>query len=251
MRLYEDLRDNAIPYFTKENGLKVRGGDAPDNRSGYAHGLMLMAKCAMWNASYYEVELKDKTRSREWFEMALEPLNALEEIYEELTEEKYPLKETQWRYKNTAESIFEIQHEYSPSGVRYSGNVAAIMTPKYDREKNLYDGVCLQGYSTTLPNWNSLRSTDYYTLFRPKYGLLKEESSGKSLFDPLPLTYDTTGVYKDGYGNERYLTKLDLEAWAKKEIVKNKVVKKIDKRIEYTLGLGNYQTGETFGESKT
>ena len=42
-RLYRDLRDNAIPYFTEENGLKVRGGDAMDNRSGYAHGLMLMA----------------------------------------------------------------------------------------------------------------------------------------------------------------------------------------------------------------
>lgn len=232
MRLYKDLRDNAIPYFTDENGLKVRGGDAPNNRSGYAHGLMLMAKFAMWN--------------QEW-EMALAPLDSLEKLYGDLSEASYPLHEVQWRYKNTAESIFEIQHEYSRDGVRYYGNVAAIMTPKYDRSKDLFDGVQLTGYGTTLPNWNSLRATDYYTLFRPAYGKVTSESGAKCLFDPLPLTYDLTATYKAGDGRERYLTKIDLEAWAKKEIRG----KKIDRRIEYAVGLGNYETGGTFGETKT
>lgn len=232
MRLYKDLRDNAIPYFTDENGLKVRGGDAPNNRSGYAHGLMLMAKFAMWN--------------QEW-EMALAPLDSLEKLYGDLSEASYPLHEVQWRYKNTAESIFEIQHEYSRDGVRYYGNVAAIMTPKYDRSKDLFDGVRLTGYGTTLPNWNSLRATDYYTLFRPAYGKVTSESGAKCLFDPLPLTYDLTATYKAGDGRERYLTKIDLEAWAKKEIRG----KKIDRRVEYAVGLGNYETGGTFGETKT
>lgn len=232
MRLYKDLRDNAIPYFTDENGLKVRGGDAPNNRSGYAHGLMLMAKFAMWN--------------QEW-EMALAPLDSLEKLYGDLSEATYPLHEVQWRYKNTAESIFEIQHEYSRDGVRYYGNVAAIMTPKYDRSKDLFDGVQLTGYGTTLPNWNSLRATDYYTLFRPAYGKVTSESGAKCLFDPLPLTYDLTATYKAGDGRERYLTKIDLEAWAKKEIRG----KKIDRRIEYAVGLGNYETGGTFGETRT
>lgn len=232
MRLYKDLRDNAIPYFTDENGLKVRGGDAPNNRSGYAHGLMLMAKFAMWN--------------QEW-EMALAPLDSLEKLYGDLSEASYPLHEVQWRYKNTAESIFEIQHEYSRDGVRYYGNVAAIMTPKYDRSKDLFDGVQLTGYGTTLPNWNSLRATDYYTLFRPAYGKVTSESGAKCLFDPLPLTYDLTATYKAGDGRERYLTKIDLEAWAKKEIRG----KKIDRRIEYAVGLGNYETGGTFGETRT
>jgi len=232
MCLYEDLRDNAIPYFTEKNGLKVRGGDAPDNRSGYAHGLMLMAKFAMWN--------------QEW-EMALAPLDSLEKLYGDLSEATYPLHEVQWRYKNTAESIFEIQHEYSRDGVRYYGNVAAIMTPKYDRSKDLFDGVQLTGYGTTLPNWNSLRATDYYTLFRPAYGKVTSESGAKCLFDPLPLTYDLTATYKAGDGRERYLTKIDLEAWAKKEIRG----KKIDRRIEYAVGLGNYETGGTFGETRT
>ena len=232
MRLYKDLRDNAIPYFTDENGLKVRGGDAPNNRSGYAHGLMLMAKFAMWN--------------QEW-EMALAPLDSLEKLYGDLSEASYPLHEVQWRYKNTAESIFEIQHEYSRDGVRYYGNVAAIMTPKYDRSKDLFDGVRMTGYGTTLPNWNSLRATDYYTLFRPAYGKVTSESGAKCLFDPLPLTYDLTATYKAGDGRERYLTKIDLEAWAKKEIRG----KKIDRRVEYAVGLGNYETGGTFGETKT
>ncbi len=232
MRLYRDLRDNAIPHFTEENKLKVRGGEAPDNRSGYAHGLMLMAKFAMW--------------SQEW-EKALAPLDSLEKLYGELTEERYPLHEVQWRYKNTAESIFEIQHEYSREGVRYYGNVAAIMTPKYDREKDLFDGVRLTGYGTTLPNWNSLRATDYYTLFRPAYGKVTSESGAKCLFEPLPLTYDQTATYKASDGRERWLTKIDLEAWAKKEIRG----KKIDRRVEYAVGLGNFQTGGTFGETKT
>lgn len=232
MRLYKDLRDNAIPHFTDENGLKVRGGDAPNNRSGYAHGLMLMAKFAMWN--------------QEW-EMALAPLEKLEKLYGDLSEANYPLHEVQWRYKNTAESIFEIQHEYSRDGVRYYGNVAAIMTPKYDRSKDLFDGVQLTGYGTTLPNWNSLRATDYYTLFRPAYGKVTSESGAKCLFDPLPLTYDLTATYKAGDGRERYLTMIDLEAWAKKEIRG----KKIDRRVEYAIGLGNYETGGTFGETRT
>lgn len=232
MCLYEDLRDNAIPYFTGKNGLKVRGGDAPDNRSGYAHGLMLMAKFAMWN--------------QEW-EMALEPLDSLEKLYGDFSEARYPLHEIQWRYKNTAESIFELQHEYSRDGVRYYGNVAAIMTPKYDREKDLFDGAHLTGYGTTLPNWNSLKATDYYTLFRPAYGKVTSESGARCLFDPLPLTYDLDATYKAGDGRERYLTRIDIEAWKKKEIRG----KKIDRRIEYAVGLGNLETGETFGETKT
>ena len=210
-RLYADLRDNAIPYFTEENGLKVRGGDALNNRSGYAHGLMLMAKCAMWNACSQELDApKDAAYSKKWFENALVPLNALEELYGELSESRYPLKETQWRYKNPAESIFEIQHAYSRDGVRYYSNVAAIMTPKYDRTKDLFDGVKFVEYGNTLPGWNSLKGHNAYAMFRPASGKKEEEDPSKlnSLFAPLPLTYDKENVFQN-----RYMTKLDLEAW--------------------------------------
>lgn len=227
-RLYRDLRDNAIPYFTKENGLQVRGGEAPNNRSGYAHGLMLMAKFAMWNQDWEE---------------ALVPLKKLEELYGDFTEERYPLEQIQWRYKNTAESIFEIQHEYARDGVRYYGNVACIMMPKH-QGNGVFDGVKMSGYGTTMPGWNSLSITNMHSLFRPNWDLVTSETSASqnSLFSPLPLTYDTEAApYNEG-GKQRYITKLDLDALEKGEIRG----KKIDRRVRYALGLGNYETGETF-----
>ena len=243
-RLYNDLRDNAIPYFTEENGLKVRGGDAKDNRSGYAHGLMLMAKFALWNACSQEKDApKDPEYSTRWFQKALEPLNALEELYGDLTEENYPLEKTQWRYKNIAESIFEIQHDYSASGVKYHGNVAPCMTPKYDVNSNTsYDGADLN--ISFGPNRDqTLKTSNYYALFRPdgKKGSITDAST-KSLFHPLPLTFD---MENDTSG--RYQTKIDLEAlkeW------KTKDGKKIDRRVVYVLGFGNLQTGATFTNVK-
>ena len=97
-RIYDDLKENALPYFTQENGLKVRGSEAPSQRAGYAMALMIMAKCAMWNENYVA---------------AMVPLKALEELYGEFSEARYPLDDIMWRKKNTMESIFEIQHAYS------------------------------------------------------------------------------------------------------------------------------------------
>ena len=227
-RVYRDIRDNAIPYFTRENGLKVRGGEAHNNRSGYAHGLMIMAKCAMWN--------------QDW-EAALVPLKLLEELYGEFTEARYPLEQVQWRYKNTAESIFEIQHDYSRDGVRYHGNVACIMMPPH-AGNGVFDGAKLDGYGTTMPGWNSLSITNIYSLFRPNYGLVETETSAStnSLFSPLPLTYDKESApYVEG-GRQRYMTKIDTAA-LRAGVIRGK---KIDRRVRYAIGLGNLETGETF-----
>ena len=232
--LYKDLRDNAIPYFTKENGLKVRGGDAPNNRSGYAHGLMLMAKFAMWNEDWEE---------------ALVPLKLLEELYGEFTEERYPLEQIQWRFKNTPESIFEIQHEYARDGVRYYGNVACIMMPRHEGN-GVFDGVRMSGYGTTMPGWNSLSITNIHSLFRPNWGLVTTETSASqnSLFSPLPLTYDTEATPYVESGKQRYRTKIDLEVVKKLKANQPATIRnlKVDRRVLYCLGLGNYETGETF-----
>lgn len=233
-RVYRDLRDNAIPYFTEENGLKKRASEVPNNRSGYAHGLMLMAKCAMWN--------------QDW-EAALVPLKQLEELYGPLTEARYPLEKTQWRYKNTDESIFEIQHDYSRDGVRYYGNVACIMMPRHSGG-GIFDGVKLDDYGTSMPGWNSLSTTNIHTLFRPNYGLVQTETSASSisLFSPLPLTYDTESTpftHTDGK-QQRYLTKIDLEA-LKTMTIRGK---KIDKRVLYAIGFGNLKTGATFATTQ-
>ena len=234
-KVYRDLRDNAIPYFTEENGLKRRASEVPNNRSGYAHGLMLMAKCAMWN--------------QDW-EAALVPLKQLEELYGPLTEANYPLAEVQWRYKNTDESIFEIQHDYSRDGVRYYSNVACIMMPKHSGN-GIFDGVELYDYGTSMPAWNSLTSTNIYTLFRPNYGLTTTETSAStiSLFSPLPLTYDTESkpFVDSGTGRQRYLTRIDTTA-LRTGVIRGK---KVDKRIQYTIGLGNLETGKTFKTTQT
>lgn len=133
--LYDDLERNALPWFTAENGRKCRASEAVDNRSGYALALMLMAKFAMWNEDWNG---------------ALVPLQALEELYGDFNEGNYPLAETQWRYKNPAESIFEIQHAWSLTGTQYNGNVAAIMMPTHNGD-GVFDGVPLKGYGTSMP----------------------------------------------------------------------------------------------------
>ncbi len=238
-RLYRDLRDNAIPYFTEENGLKVRGGDAPDNRSGYAHGLMLMAKMAMWNACSQEPDNpKEPEYTEEWFRKALVPLDLLEELYGELTEEKYPLEKTQWKYKNIAESIFEIQHEYSSNGIRYHADVASIMMPEYDRVNDLFDGVRFENYTKTLPGWKGLRTNNYFAVFRNASGKEDvEDLSKKSLFSPLPLSYDLK--------NKEY--KFDIQAWKNGQKADGR---KIDKRMQYVLGLGNFETEKVFNKTR-
>lgn len=227
--LYYDLKDNALPYFTEENGLKVRTSEVPHYRAGYALALMLMSKFAMWN--------------EDWA-LAMEPLMALKDIYGELTEENYPLEQTMWRYKNTPESIFEIQHDWSRTDVQFAGNVAAIMTPQHGINKEtgeyLFDGVSLPFMGEDQTSWSALVATNTYGIFRPAQGGTKTENANyqNSLFDPMPLTYDDEYDNVDG----RYYTRLDLDAIAKGEIRG----KKIDRRVLLTLGLGNLETGSTF-----
>lgn len=221
--LYDDLAQNALPWFTEENGLKCRASEVADNRSGYAMALMLMAKFAMWNEDWNG---------------ALGPLQTLEELYGEFTEGNYPLKETQWRYKNPAETIFEIQHDWSLTGTKYSGNVAAIMMPVH-KGGGVFDGVKLKGYGTSLPAWSSLRACNRYGIFRPAKGNAQKEEPAyvDAMFNPLPLTYDTYDVAMD-----RYTVKIDTEALASGEIRGQKV----DRRIAYYLGLGDLESGRAF-----
>ena len=160
-----------------------------------ALALMLMAKFAMWNEDWNG---------------ALVPLQALEELYGDFNEGNYPLAETQWRYKNPAESIFEIQHAWSLTGTQYNGNVAAIMMPTHNGD-GVFDGVPLKGYGTSMPGWSSLRANNRYAIFRPATGNTQTENAAyvDALFNPLPLTYDTYDATLN-----RYTVKIDREALA-------------------------------------
>lgn len=223
--MYQDLKENALPYFTMDNGYRRRGSEVTDHRAAYPLALMLMAKFAMWE--------------EDW-EAALAPLKELEMLYGELTEERYPLRETMWRFKNTAESIFEIQHDYDVDGLRYYGNAARMIMPRWDGG-DVYDGVDISSLGEVGVRWAAIRSNPAYAVFRPATGTAQTENStyaGNTMFDPLPLTYDE---YRSDLN--RYSVKIDVDAIRTGSIRG----KKIDKRVYYVLGLGDLDSLAVYG----
>ena len=235
-RLYNDLKENALPYFTEANGLKVKSVNAPGRRSGYAHALMLMAKFAMW----YE----------DW-DAALEPLQALEELYGKYTPENaeafeadYPLDNIKWSYKgkDKNEVIFEIQHEYDITGIKKYGNLAKIMMPNRGIDattgKFLWDGVDFgDKYGTTLPGANVTKVNPMFASYRP-YGNPDKDGTGVTstsvncMFGAtnLPLAVD---LENKGGRDQAWGVKLDF----------NKVY---DKRALLNFAIGNLETGKIF-----
>lgn len=223
--LYKDLKENALPYFTEENGLKCRACDAPYKRSGYAHALMLMAKFAMWYGDYTE---------------AIWALDKLEEIYGDFTEARYPLDDIMWRYKHVPETIFEIQHEYDLAGVKYYGSVAKIMMPPHN-SGYVFDGILLYGYGNTIPAANCVRANLRFGGFRTNASGGEAASTAGSLFGPLPMK---ANAYSASLG--RYTVQMDMDA------IRSGVVRgeKLDRRAVYKFGMGNLETGEIFNQAR-
>lgn len=235
--LYDDI-NNYQQYLPQQRTCADK-----EARAGAALGYMLQAKFMMWN--------------QQW-EDALVPLKQLEKLYGDL--QQYPLEEIMWRYKNVPEGIFELQLNYAPDGAQYYGNVACIMMPPHQGNA-IFNGVHLTGYGDSMPSWASLRANNYLGIFRPAYAttpgaVQKKEESGyetSGIYNPLPLTYDDNekdenldGIKDNVFftsGKYRYYVKLDVEA-ATSGV--NAAGKAIDKRIQYKLGLGNYETGGTF-----
>lgn len=237
-RLYNDLKDNALPYFTKKNGLKVKAKQAPDGRSGYAHALMLMAKFAMWY--------------KDW-DGALEPLQALEELYGRYTPEDndqfgkdYPIDNIRWSYKDKAknEVIYEIQHEYDITGIKKYSNMAMIMMPDRGTDaetgKFLWDGVDFgDTYGNTMPGRRITKVNPMFASFRP-YGDPDEDGKGvtgtsvNSVFGSanLPLAVDLSK--KSGRDNA-YGVKLMPDQLLTK-----------DRRARLNFAMGNWETGQVF-----
>ena len=221
-RLYEDIEENALPYFTEENGLKVRECDAPQNRSGYALGLMLQAKFAIWN--------------KDW-KKCLKPLQALEELYGEFNETRYPLEETAWHVKNCAESIFEVQHSYDLTGVKVAGNCAVFMCPPH-AGSGMFDGLYMPEIGENLHNVTPARTNRKFAgMLSTGAGMNENNITKNNIFGTLPLTYD----YLDP-SISRYRVKIDMEAIQ----TGMKDGKKLDRRGAFLFGLGNLKTGETF-----
>ena len=227
--LYNDLKENAIPYFPESE--KVRGSYVPEYRAGYPLALMLMAKFAMWY--------------KDW-EGALYALNLLEELYGELTEEKYPLMtNTLWRNRNTPESIFELQHAWSATGIQYHSTLSCGMTPTH--ADGAFDGVELPELEpTTIPTYTKIYVGAHLGWLVAASGTNPVETSSATytngLFRPLPLTF---GSYDPDLGKCRVIIDKAALSTMKKD------GKKIDRRVLTTLGLGNLETGDTFGNVQT
>ena len=210
--LYQDLKENALPYFTEENGLKTRPSEIKGNRAGYALSLMLMAKFAMWTEDW-----KD----------AMFALDKLESLYGELS--SYPLEETSWNLKNTPESIFEIQHAWSPDGVQYSSSYGRMLLPAYSGD-GVFDGIYMPELGENISSWAPLRTND-------RFIKAADAKTSTAIFSNPPLIKSSI----DG------LLYLDCNA-AETGIVRGE---KLDKRILMIIGLGKLSTGETFKAIKS
>lgn len=139
---------------------KVRTSESPQQRIGAAVGYMIMAKMAMWNKEY---------------EKALVYLGELEGIYGDFSQ--YPLSDIPFRNKNTPESIFEIQHTFTPGGLNYTTNIGCICMPyprSIDSETKVstYCGVEIEELGSEATTWVPMRPNDYF------YLSLQSETSG-------------------------------------------------------------------------
>lgn len=253
--LYEDLKENALPYLSK-----VRTSEAEGNRAGYSLALMLMGKFAMWYKNWEDAE---------W------ALAELENIYGDFNETRYPLDDTRWCKKNTPESIFEIQHAWSETGIQFQGKMSRTYYPSNiakiwdntDVTEGLngawidgtYDGylddVYLPQWGRGIPSVSSMRATWHMGCFRAKTGTDQTEDTttaqycpGDRIFDPLPLTFGEFNKYYN-----RWNARLDTTALRLGHTADGR---KIDRRIRYVLGLGSMNPsddnyGDTFKDVRT
>ena len=219
--LYEDLRVN-LEFFKEENGLKARPSEIKGNRAGYALSLMLMAKFAMWVADKQTFTETDSRRPNiEYWDKAIFALERLEDLYGDL--KNYPLEETSWTTKNVPESIFELQHAWSTTGVQYSSSYGRLLLPPYTNGK--FDGVSMPELGENLANWASLRTTDYFIK-------IKDGKTATSVFSNPPLM---TSPIDDKLHIDR-LAIADGEVRGEP----------FDRRLEYVIGFGKLSTGATF-----
>lgn len=124
---------------------QIRACDVADNRSGAALGWHLIGKLAQWNG--------------EW-QTAIDALSHLEEIYGDLNQ--YKIEDNWFRYKNMPETIFEIQHTWSESGLKVYGNLAAMVHPKRT-SGTMYDGVDIPEWSDQKTTWDgTMRPNAYF-----------------------------------------------------------------------------------------
>ncbi|MBR6002362.1 MAG: RagB/SusD family nutrient uptake outer membrane protein [Bacteroidales bacterium] len=141
-----------VPYLEQIRTFDIRVNGVNYNYCGAAMGWMMIAKLAAWNKDWDDVI------------MACEHL---ESIYGDLTQ--YPYSDVCFRNKHTAESIFEINHEWEEGGIDYTtyNNTAlsAIVIPYRTEEdkkvENMYDGVIVPELGNKAYSYRPVKPSSY------------------------------------------------------------------------------------------
>ena len=161
-----------VPYLPQ-----IRTSEIEGNRAGAAMGWMLIGKLAQWN--------------KEW-SIARDAMDRLETIYGDLSQ--YPIEDIPFSEKNTPESIFEIQHTYSTTGLQVTTNVAAICMPHRDSGA-VYDGVEIPELGKEATTWTALRPNSYfYQAVQPKHVTEDRRLPLNMLWDYRGVTFKSTGT---------------------------------------------------------
>ena len=134
---------------------QVRSYDGVEKgRAGWAMGMMLIGKMALWNAG------TDMAGDTDWYEVAIDALKRLVPVYGDLSQ--YPLSDLLFSIKDTPERIFEIRHTYSEGTLSYAGNLAQNCMPSYNKDTNLFDGVDIPMLGTDAKVGTCNRPTSYF-----------------------------------------------------------------------------------------
>lgn len=137
-----------------------RTSEIKGNRAGAPMAMMLVAKMALWQA------VQDTEHEPTyWYDVALTACAGLEAIYGDLGQ--YSYDDVMFRYKNTPESIFEIQHTYESGGLQYYSNLAAACNPgkkklttDEDGTKHAtWDGVEIDIFDPEMTTWAHMHPT--------------------------------------------------------------------------------------------
>lgn len=137
---------------------QTRTSENPGQRVGAALAYHLIAKMAMWNASY------DKAQKPEyWWGVAKDALHKVEDIYGDLAQYDFT-ENALWRNHNTLESIMEVQHIYVLGGLSYTSNVSCICMP-HPRTTGTYifDGVEIPEIGDQPTVWTAMRPNVFFS----------------------------------------------------------------------------------------
>lgn len=122
-----------------------RTSEVPQNRVSAPMAYMLIGKLALWNKDYA---------------VCAAAMEEIRKLYGQLAQ--YPLTDTYFRNKNTAESIFEVQYTWSAAGLKKTSQVACFFTPSKTAGTNIYDGVPIPELGADANPYVSVLPTEYF-----------------------------------------------------------------------------------------